>query len=72
MESSVAIGGILRPACLKAGNELARAAPKSVVIASISGYLASAAVTTCWVLAGSQLVTVYGCSPISSMSGAFE
>src|SRR3954452_955611 len=69
LESSVATAGILRPACLKAPNELASAAPKSVVIASICGYLASSAVTTFWVCAGSQLVGLYGVCPTNLMSG---
>ena len=57
LESSVAIAGILRLAWENALNALASAAPKSVVIASIFGYLARTAVTTFCVCAGSQLVT---------------
>src|SRR3954447_23779807 len=69
LEASVATAGILRPACLKAPNELASAAPKSVVIASIWGYLARIAVTTFCVWAGSQFVTLYGVCPMNLMFG---
>src|SRR5579871_1219396 len=69
-ESSVATAGTLRPACLNAPKELARAAPKSVVIASIFGYLASSAVTTFCVCAGSQFVTLYGVWPMNLIFGS--
>src|SRR5579859_1592396 len=60
-ESSAAITPTLRLACWKAGSELAKAAPKSVAQPSIWGNLARSAVMTCWVTAGSQLVTSNGC-----------
>ena len=50
--------GIFRPAFWNCGKEAASAVPKSLTTASIFGYLDSSDATTCWVIAGSQLVTL--------------
>ena len=61
--------GICRPALVNCGNDAARAVPKSLTTASIFGYLDSSDAITCWVSAGSQLVTLYGFWPMMWMPG---
>src|SRR5579863_3095641 len=58
LPSSVAMTGICRPAFWNCGKAAASAVPKSLTTASIFGYLDSSDATTCWVSAGSQLVTL--------------
>src|ERR1700722_5026096 len=63
--------GICRPAFWNSGNEAARAVPKSLTTASIVGYFDSSEDTTCWVVAGSQFVTLYGDWPSRCRPGYF-
>src|SRR3954464_9974697 len=63
LPSEVTSAGIERPLFSNSGRAPTSDGPKSETMTSIFGYLAIAALRTCWVLAGSQLVTSKGCSP---------
>src|SRR6478609_7332332 len=60
LPSDVASAGIVRPLFLNSGRAPTRDGPKSETMTSIFGYLAMSALSTCWVLDGSQLVTSNG------------
>ena len=65
MPSDVASAGIDRPLFSNSGSAPTSDGPKSETMTSILGFLAIAAVSTCWVRAGSQFVTSNGCSPMN-------
>ena len=60
LPSEVASAGIERSNFANAGSAPTSDGPKSETMTSISGFLAISAVSTCWVRAGSQLVTAKG------------
>src|SRR5689334_22897750 len=64
LPSEVTSAGIERLLFSNAGRAPTRDGPKSEAMTSIFGYLAMAAVSTCWVSDGSQLVTSNGCCPM--------
>src|SRR4051812_8539188 len=63
LPSEVTSAGMERPPFSNAGSAPTSDGPKSETMTSIFGYLAMAAVSTCWVSDGSQLVTSNGCWP---------
>src|SRR4051794_12547885 len=65
LPSEVTRAGIDRLLFSKAGSAPTSDGPKSETMTSIFGFFAIAAVSTCWVSAGSQLVTANGLSPMN-------
>src|SRR5690348_16954749 len=63
--SDVTSAGIERPLFSKAGSAPTSDGPKSETMTSILGYFEIAALNTCWLNAGSQLVTSNGLAPMN-------